>query len=159
MRILAEEKRLAEQGAVLLNRYAKDNQALYAGGIVLYAQAKAKFDGLIEQLKVDLLEDRWPAQSPWVREALQQAIEHREAFWDFIVKEVVIPPEGKGLPARPAIKALFDALIDDTIKVWREYRDGKAARHEDIWRQLDAQKWLPFERCLRNRRVRITPCD
>ncbi len=68
------------------------------------------------------------------------------------MKEVAIPPEGtKGLLLRLPIKALFDALLDDTIKVWREYRDSKVARREDIRRRLDAQKRLPFEHRLRRR--------
>ena len=153
--VLTEEKRLAEEGAILLHRYAKPNQALCTRGTVLYAQAKAEFDGLIGQLKVDLGEDRWPAQSPRFREALQQAVEHRQAFWDFVLQEVAIPAEAmNGLPVRLAFKPVLDALIGQTINVWREYRNGKSARREDICRELDAQKWLPFDRCLRGRTVR-----
>ena len=80
MRTLAEEKTLGEQGASLLNQYAKDNQALYVQGIMLYAQAKAKFDGLIEQLKADLVDGRRPDKSPGFEEALQRAVEQRKAF-------------------------------------------------------------------------------
>ncbi|NBQ70798.1 MAG: hypothetical protein EBU46_18985 [Nitrosomonadaceae bacterium] len=61
---------LGRDCVALLNQYGKNNQAVYVQGIVQYTQAKAKFDGLIEQLKADLIGDRDPGQSPDFQQAL-----------------------------------------------------------------------------------------
>lgn len=148
MRVLAEEKTLGEAAVSLLNQYAKDNQTVYVRGIVLYAEAKAKFDGLIEQLKADLADDRRPDQSPLFQQALQQASEKRQAFFDFVVHEVTPSTTGtKGIEqGLAAAVALIPVGTEAAVKIWREFRDGKAARREEIRRQLEAQKWLAFER-------------
>jgi hypothetical protein len=146
IRVLAEEKTLGEAAVSLLNQYAKDKPPVYAKGIVLYAEAKAKFDGLIEQLKADLLDGRRPDQSTPFQQALQGASEKRKALFDYVVQKVVPPATGtKGIQERLVAAA---SLIPgaDAVTLWREFRDGKNAHREEIRRQLDAQKWLPFER-------------
>ena len=149
--MLAEEKTLGETGVSLLNQYAKDNQTVYVRGVVLYAEAKAKFDGLIEQLKIDLRDDHRPDQSLPFQQALQQASDKRQAFFDFVVHEVTPGTTGvKGFQeGLTAAVTLIPVTTDAAVKIWREFRDGKAARREEIRRQLEAQKWLSFERLAR----------
>ena len=148
IRVLAEEKALGEAGVSLLNLYAKGNQTVYVQGIVLYATAKAKFDGLIEQLKADLRDDRRPDQSPLFQQALQEASENRQAFFDFVVQKVTPATTGtKGIQENlAAAAALIPAGTDAAVNIWREFRAGQDARRQEIGRQLEAQKWVPFER-------------
>jgi hypothetical protein len=61
MRFLAHEKSAAEQYAVILSTVAKNDAALYVRGIALYADAKAEFDGLIAQLRIELQTGQEPA--------------------------------------------------------------------------------------------------
>ena len=60
IRVLAREKSLAEQFLVIMNDFGKKDLTQYAQGIVLYAQAKAEFDGLITQLEDQLEQSRSP---------------------------------------------------------------------------------------------------
>lgn len=148
MRVLAEEKTLGETAVSLLNQYAKDNQQVYFPGIMQYAEAQAKFNGLIEQLKTDLSDGRNPGQSPSFQQALQQASEKRQAFFNYVVHQVAPPTEntkGPG-PALAAVVELIPAVSDTAIKLWHEFRDAQSARRNEIKQQLDAQKWLPFDR-------------
>lgn len=147
MRMLAEEKTLGETAVALLNQYGKTNQTVYVQGIVQYAQAKAKFDGLIEQLKADLIDGRDPGQSPDFQQALQQAGKKRQALFDYVVRQVAPPTENtKGFPILTAVAELIPAVSDAAIKLWHEFRDARSARRNEIKQQLDAQKWLPFDR-------------
>jgi hypothetical protein len=54
MGFLRHEKSAAEQYAVILSTVAKNDAAQFVRGIELYADAKAEFDGLIAQLRIEL---------------------------------------------------------------------------------------------------------
>src|SRR4051794_17563998 len=60
---LAEERTFAESGAGLLKKYAAQDQSALIEGQKLYARAKAAFDGVIEQLLLDVDEDQNPGAS------------------------------------------------------------------------------------------------
>lgn len=147
VRVLAEEKTLGETMVALLNQYAKNDQTVYVQGIVKYAEAKAKFDGLIEQLKADLQAGRNPGQSPQFKQALQQASEKRQALSAFVAQQLTHPTGNtKGAPALAAVAELIPSVSDAAIKLWHEFRDARTVQQDAIRQQLDAQKWLPFER-------------
>jgi hypothetical protein len=61
MRFLAHEKSAAEQYAVILSTIGKNDAALNVRGIALYADAKAEFDGLIAELRIELQTGQEPA--------------------------------------------------------------------------------------------------
>lgn len=147
VRVLAEEKTLGETMVPLLNQYAQNNQAVYVQGIVKYAEAKAKFDGLIEQLKADLQAGRNPGQSPQFQQALQQASEKRQALSAFVTKQLAHPTGNtKGSPVIAAAAELIPAMTEAAVTIWHEFRDAQTVQQDAIRQQLDAQKWLPFER-------------
>jgi tetratricopeptide (TPR) repeat protein len=72
---VAREKSEAEQYAVILATVGKADTGRYVRGIQLYADAKAEFDGLIAELKVDLATEQDSARSAVFTGALQGAAE------------------------------------------------------------------------------------
>ena len=85
---LKHEKSAAEQYGVILVTVAKDNTGLYVRGIKLYADAKAEFDGLIAELRFDLLNGQDPAKATKFNEALKGAADKRVAFTSFVSAQV-----------------------------------------------------------------------
>jgi hypothetical protein len=102
MRFLAHEKSAAEQYAVILSTLGKNDAALYVRGIELYADAKAEFDGLIAQLRIELQRGQEPAGSVKFNQALKGAAEKRIVFTSFVSGEV-----DKLQGARPGLEDLI----------------------------------------------------
>ena len=152
MRILAEEKTLAANGARMLERFGKDDVANYALGINLYAEAEAAFDGLIEQLKTELALGRAPGGSPDFKAALERAVRKREAFVNFVQSDIVPKAAGHRNPW-PAVIAgaegLLKALTEAGTKVWQGYRDADAAGRAQVTGQLEAQKWPSYDQAIK----------
>jgi hypothetical protein len=94
VQFLAHEQSAAEQYAVILDRFGKSDTGKYVQGITRYADAKADFDGLIEALKTDLIDERNPSNSPRLAETLKTAAEKRIAFTSFVNDKVVGSTEG-----------------------------------------------------------------
>lgn len=148
IRVLAREKSLAEQFLVLLNEFGRKDVAQFANGVVLYARAKAEFDGLISQLIYELEQARPPDQSDAFRAALTGAVEQRTAFTSFIADTVL--PHGdatkKGLfDFIKVVPDLVKALTDAGLSIWREFRSGGEARRKEMRQELEALRWPPFK--------------
>ena len=79
--MLAREQSAAEQYAVVLDRFGKNDTTRYIQGITRYADAKADFDGLIEALKTDLVEGRDPSNSPKLADALHKVLDASARAW------------------------------------------------------------------------------
>ena len=62
--VLERERSAAEQYAVILATVGRKDVDAYVHGIELYADAKSEFDGLIAQLRLDLIDGRDPTKSP-----------------------------------------------------------------------------------------------
>jgi hypothetical protein len=56
VQVLERERSAAEQYAVILDRFGKNDAGRYVQGISRYAEAKADFDGLIEALKTEIIQ-------------------------------------------------------------------------------------------------------
>ena len=141
----ARERSQAEAEAALLKRHAPDDPEAPA----LYAEAKAGFDGLIEQLLADLAQHHSPDMSPRFRAALQNAADRRAAFSAHAAAmlRVRLPTGAKfdllgTLEAIPA--ALVKAVVDSGIAIWREIHNANAERRRDIASRLEAQRWRPW---------------
>jgi hypothetical protein len=144
---LAEQKTLAESHGVLLKRHVIQQTALIQGHR-LYDEAKAKSDGLIERLLVELAEEREPQKSAKLRTALEEAVQRRDAFSRFV---------GDQLPAEKGAKAIdfgglfqpaadvVNKLIDSAMTIWQEWRGAKQLHRETIRSQIEAQRWRPFD--------------
>ena len=71
IRVLGHERSVAEAYGMLLDTHGKKDMSRYVEGIRLYSEAKADFDGLLEQLNYNLNEGRdpknWDAVRPSAR--------------------------------------------------------------------------------------------
>jgi hypothetical protein len=142
---LGQERSYAEFGAATLKSYAPTD----IDGRQLYAEAKAAFDGLIDQLLADLAQNSDPTLSPTFRDRLDVAVNKRVAFSqhvDQVVKAKL--PEGAkpgwvdALAKMPA--DLVKELFAGGISIWREWRGASKDRREQITTRLEAMRWKPF---------------
>jgi len=146
IRVLERERSAAEAYAVMLDTHGKKDVTRYVQGIRLYAEAKAEFDGLIEQLKFDIGEGRDPKDSKF-GQMLEAAASKRIAFTSFVTNDVLGDVQGArpGLPAViVAVPALVKVLFDAGMAIWKEYWAGNKDRRDHIRNQLDRLKWRPF---------------
>jgi hypothetical protein len=144
---LGREQSAGEAHARLLHRHLRAIPADYARGILLYTEAKAAFDGLIEEAKHHLTEGTPLDQVPGFPARVQAAVDHRTAFTDFVRDQVMVltanTREGLGDLLSP--KDLIEAVFNGLLALWRELRAADAARRAQTLSQLDALKWRPFE--------------
>jgi len=146
MRFLAHEKSAAQQYAVILSTVAKNDAALYVRGIQLYADAKAEFDGLIAELRIELETGQEPAKSVKFNQALKGAAEKRIAFTSFVSSEV-----DKLQGARPGLEDLIQlvpdlikAITDAGLSIWKAFREARKERRDAMLNELELMQWRPF---------------
>ena len=146
--ILAKEQSLAENYAVILKEFGKEDIKNYAEGIRLYAEAKAEYDGLIEQLIYNLKADKALDTSPDFQNKLKNAADKRVAFTSFVTDKIIRDdPERKNPLAIAAIglaPELLDALTKVGKTIWQEYRNVNKEQKQEIVDQLDTLKWKAF---------------
>ncbi len=142
---LAKEQSVAESYVLLLEDFGKADPRRYARGIQLYAEAKAEFDGLIEQLKYNLTRGNPPNTSPAFETVLRRAAQQRVAFTSHVT-ELLGDGEGRRAAAGviTSVTALIPALTDAGKTIWQEYRAVKDARRKEMISQLEALKWRPY---------------
>jgi hypothetical protein len=148
IRVLAREKSLAEQFLVIMNDFGKKDITQYAQGIVLYAQAKAEFDGLITQLEDQLEQSKAPNESKQFNTVLDEAVAKRVAFTSFVTGTIVPPTDTtqKSIVG-DFIKGgadLIKALGDAGLSIWREYRSARDTRRNEIKQELETLRWPQF---------------
>jgi hypothetical protein len=143
---LEHEKSAAEQYGVILVTVAKDNTELYVRGIKLYADAKAEFDGLVAELRFDLLNGQDPVKSPKFNEALKAAAEKRVAFTSFVSAQVEkLPGARPGLPdVITAVPKLVKAITDAGISIWNAFRQARKEDRDAILNEIEHLEWRPF---------------
>ena len=145
VRLLAKEQSLAEGYVPLLEDFGRNNPRQYAKGIRLYAEAKAEFDGLIEQLKSNLLQGMEPASSEDFKRALQTAAQQRTAFTRHV--NSLLGEEDTGKRAGWALASapeLISSLTEAGKTIWQEYRAAKDDKRREIINQLNALKWKSY---------------
>ena len=144
--VLAHEKSAAEQYAVIFSAVAKDDTKQYLRGFTLYADAKAEFDGLIAELRLDLESGQDPANSAKFSEALKTAAERRVAFTSF-VSEAVAKLQGArpGLPeVIEAVPELVKVIADAGLEIWKAFREGGQQRRDSMLSELKRLEWRSF---------------
>jgi hypothetical protein len=146
MRFLAHEKSAAEQYTVILSTVGKNDAALYVRGIQLYADAKAEFDGLIAELRIELQTGKEPAKSVKFNQALKGAAEKRIAFTSFVSSEIE-----KLQGARPGLEDLIQvvpdlvkAITEAGLSIWKAFREALKERRDAILNELELLQWRPF---------------
>jgi hypothetical protein len=143
---LNHEKSAAEQDGVILITLAKDNPGLYLRGFKLYADAKSEFDGLIAELRFDLLNGQDPAGSAKFNEALKEAAEKRIAFTSFVSGEVdKLPGARPGLPnVIEVVPDLIKAITDSGLSIWHAFRQARKEDRDAILSDLEHLEWRSF---------------
>lgn len=144
--LFAHEKSAAEQYGVLLSTLAKNDAAQYVRGIQLYADAKADFDGLIEELRADLAVGQEPAQSAKFQTALSAAAQKRVAFTSFVSGQIEKLQGAR--PGRPSVieaaPDLVKAITEAGLSIWKAFREARTERRDAILNELDLQRWRSF---------------
>jgi hypothetical protein len=135
---LKHEKDAAEQYAVILSTVAKNDTVLYLRGFKLFADAKSDFEGLIAELRFDLVNGQDLATSAKFNEALKGAAEERVAFTSFVSGEIdKLQGARPGLPdVIKAVPELVTAISDAGLKIWNAYHDANKERRETIMSEL-----------------------
>lgn len=143
MQFFAHEKSAAEQNAVILATVEKGNTSQYLRGLQLYADAKAEFDGLIEELRADLLTQQEPTKTAKFAEMMTRAADKRVAFTSFVSDEVDhFHGARPGLPSViRAVPDLIKAITDAGLSIWNAYRDAARERRDVILNELERQRW------------------
>jgi hypothetical protein len=150
---LKREQTLGEANAGLLKTFAKDDLAVYARGIQLYAQAQADFNALIEILKAELVAQGTLGESRDFDTNLQRAAARRVEFTDFVEEKVIAGTE-QGTRSLAAVLGsaefikgtgeLITVLKDAALDIWREYKAARKEQQEQMLDQLDAMQWRSF---------------
>ncbi|HEX3493967.1 MAG TPA: hypothetical protein VHT48_01135, partial [Methylocella sp.] len=119
-----------------------------AKGIILYAEAKADFDGLITELEYELEQGQPPNKSEKFESALKAAVAKRVAFTSFVTDTLVPRSDAaqKGMVG-DFIKGsgdLIKALTDSGLAIWHEFQSGGDARRKEIRQELESLRWPQF---------------
>jgi hypothetical protein len=143
---LKHEKSAAEQYGVILFTVARDDAGVYVRGIKLYADAKAEFDGLIAELRIDLLSGQDPAKSTKFNDALKEAAEKRVAFTSFVSAQVdKLPGARPGLPdVIEVVPDLIKAITDSGLSIWNAFRQAQKQNRDAILSELEHLEWRSF---------------
>jgi hypothetical protein len=143
IRFFGHEKSAAEEYGVILSTVAKDDAGVYVRGIKLYADAKAEFDGLIAELRFDLLNGQDPAKSLKFNDALKTAAERRVAFTSFVSAQVdKLPGARPGLPdVIDVVPELVKAITDAGISIWNAFRQARKENRDAILSELQHLEW------------------
>jgi hypothetical protein len=144
---LASEKSMAETFLPILNS-SDSNSIELRKGILLYAEAKAAFDGLITQLEFELKQSAPPSRSEAFEAKLKEAVDKRIAFVSHVNDRIVPHPEGaqKGI-VDAFIKGggqLIKDLTESGISLWREYRSASEVNRNEIIQMLESLRWPEF---------------
>jgi hypothetical protein len=140
------EKDAAEQYAVILSTVAKSDTVLYLRGFKLYADAKSDFEGLIAELRFDLVNGQDLATSAKFNETLKGAAEKRVAFTSFVSGEIdKLQGARPGLPdVITAVPKLVTAISEAGLSIWKAYHDAGKERRDAIMSELDHLEWRSF---------------
>jgi hypothetical protein len=145
--ILGTERALAEAHGRLLHEHGRADPALYARGILLYGQAKAAFDGLIESAKHQVTRgktvDDVPDMDLKVRAAVDRSADFNTFVRDQVLGDIAGTRFGLGDLLEPA--KLFASLLEAVTELLKERREAGDVRRKETLTQLDGLKWRPFE--------------
>ncbi len=149
-RVLAKEQSFAESYVVLFKTVGKKDFRRYADGIRYYASARAEFDGLIEQMKQDIIQHDPFGRSEIFQAVLRTAVERRMKFTRHVDETVEALGVGEGrrvVKDYVASAAELLSIIGKAAKaIWDEYWAIKETRRKETLAQLEALKWKAFHK-------------
>lgn len=145
-----KEQALAEGYVGLMKTIGQKMFTEYADGIRFYAQARADFNALIEQLKYQMIQGTPLDNSKAFEAALNLAVKRRMEFTSQVDKMVdMYKKEGQEVRfgVSDYIKGaseLIKVLVDAGKTIWTEYRSIQENRRKETIAQLESLKWKSF---------------
>ena len=145
--ILGTERALGEGHGRLLHERGRADPDLYARGILLYVQAKAAFDGLIESAKHQLNAGRGVDDVPDIQLKIRSAVDRRGEFTTLVREQILGDTTGTrfGLGDLLEPTELFSSLLEALTGLLKDRREAGDLRRKETLTQLDGLKWRPFE--------------
>jgi hypothetical protein len=138
--------------ARLLRTIKKTDPAGYERGVGLYMDSEMRFNGLIEELKVDLIAGEDLARSAKFGAELQELAETRVAFTTFVKQERRDKLKGAraDLPdVAKTVTELVKAATDTILSIWKAYHENDEKRREELLNELEHLKWQPFSELIK----------
>ncbi len=143
--ILSEYKSNAEQQARILVGLAAEEDISkddYRKGQSLYAQAKAAFDGWIDQLVFEIQSGKTALLSPQYETVKEAAKAKGDTFTKY-VQEQFLGKSRRGEVA-DVFKSLFASITDVGRAVKNGFSQASAPDQAQAIKKLEAYKWSPF---------------
>lgn len=144
--VLATNRSQAEQAAALLKRFRPDD----AQGRQLYADAKAKFDGLISGLAASIATEGSATISPAVQQSLNSAVASASAFGAYIkdIVQALTPKGGKSPVVWAALLAdpakLLTALTEAGLAIFGAASKASKERRSEMVQRVEQERWQLF---------------
>jgi hypothetical protein len=145
--ILSEYKSSAEQHARLLAGLAaahditKEN---YRAGQSLYAEAKAAFDGWIDQLIFEVQSPKTAGLSLQYDTMQEKAQSKGDAFVKFVRQQFL--GDGRRGETAEVLKSVFASMKEVGQSIWKGVTHINGVDRTQVINQLQAYKWSPFQR-------------
>jgi hypothetical protein len=145
--ILAQYKSSAEQHALLLVGLAaadditKEN---YRTGQSLYAEAKAAFDGWIDQLIFEVQSPKTAGPSHQYDRMQEKAQSKGDAFVKFVRQQFL--GEGRRGETADVLKNVFASMKEVGQSIWKGATHVGGPDRTQVIEQLQGYKWSPFQR-------------
>lgn len=137
--IIGKQKSRCVQWAKKVKSDYSKNTGQHQEANSLYIDAKAAFDGWIDQLKFGLTVNAIFNESERYKASLLEASEQSEAFLKYVKSLPLYQTKSKFF-----IVDVLPSLTEAGIKLWEEYRKARKERREEIKRELDNLKWPDF---------------
>jgi len=145
--MLSEHRSFAEESARILVDVAKKHEATleeYRMGQSLYAEAKAAFDGWIDQLVFEIQAGNQNQPSHQYETLETRAIATGDKFTLF-VKELFLRGYSRRGRTGDLVVSFFEKLKDGGRAVLNGLKDTSGPEQERVIAQLKGYKWPPFE--------------
>ena len=140
---ISEKKSLCEGRARQIKNYYSKDAEQYKEANKLYIDAKAAFDGWIEQFKFDLTVNTNITTSDRYKESLNKASEKGDIFLKYV--DSLTSEKTKSIAAIATVTSILPSLTDAGIKIWENYRKAKEEQRKEIKKDLDNLKWKAFD--------------
>ena len=142
--VLSEYKSNPEQQAQILVGLATEEDITkddYRQGQSLYAQAKAGFDGWIDQLIFEVQSGKTELLSPQYESIQMEAKAKGDAFTKYVQKQFLGNPRGE---VGDAFKSVFGSLNDVAKSIVNGFSKVSPTEQPEVIKKLEGYKWPEF---------------
>ena len=142
--VLSEYKSNAEQQAQILVGLAADEDItkdVYRQGQSLYAQAKAGFDGWIDQLIFEVQSGKTELLSPQYESIQMEAQAKGDDFTKYVQKQFLGNPRGE---VGDTLKSVFASINDVAKTIVKDFPKVSPTEQPEVIKKLEGYKWPEF---------------